>query len=262
MELTLREYRDIDLASGTLLVSIPSEGFGNLLLTDHLLDRHRMDHAAALDGDALPPLAMVRNGRARFPLRVHADAASRVAVLRGEFNVPPLLVRPLVRAVLAWVRRKGIARVITLDAVHAEPVRAEPQDSGLGAEEPAEEPRLWYLAWREATRRVAAAAGLEEFGQGVLAGVPAVLVLEGRFMDVDVLSLLAEVRTPVEGARSALAFARALPAFVPTLDVDAAGLGRELDGVERAIREVQGEAERVLERLQRRPRGEGVSMYE
>lgn len=238
----VREAKDVPLAGGTLLVTIAEHGIGNVLLTDHILEQFRMDHVAAVDSEAFPPIAMVHRGKARFPMRIHADAASRIAVLRSEFAPGAAMARPLAHAILSWAMAKGFARIIALDTVHSD----RPPEPGERL------PQLFFLASQDATRRQALDAGLREFDEGVLGGVPAVLLLEGRFQGMDVLDLFAEARDPLEGARSVLAFARVLPRFVPKLDLDVRAIDEVLRVLESKVQSLQRQAQRAMEQLQRR----------
>lgn len=250
-EVTLREYKDWPLAGGTLLVSVPHFGTGGTLLTDHVLDLYQMDHYAAIDSDQFPPLAMVRKGKARYPLRVHADPASRLVVLRSELNPAPHLARPLAETILAWTRQKGIAQIVALDSVGAEPT----------GHADGSQPQLYAVASTERARKRIHDAGVQELDDAVLGGLLAMLVLEARFEDVDVIGLVAELRSAFDEAQSLLAFGEALPRLVPKLRVDIARLRAESKQITETIRGIQTEIERTMRKMERRPETDGPSIY-
>lgn len=250
-EVVVRAYKPVQLDGGTLVVSIPHGAIANLLLTDFLLEQRRMDQVAALDSPAFPPFAMVHRGKARFPMRLHADPVSRLAVLRCEFAPPPSLARPIAAAILDWARVQGLARVVATDVLHALPGGGPPgaavgEDAGA---DPEELPGLWFSASSAATRREALRAGLTELREGVLDGVSAVLLLEARFRGADVVGLFTERRDLVDETRGAHVLAHALRSLVPGLDLDLPALEERLAEVEAGVRQARDAAELAMDRL-------------
>lgn len=244
---TVRPYKQVDLRGGTLLVSVPHAGIANLLLTDFLLEQQHMDQVAALDSEAFPPFAMLHRGRPRFPVRLHADVGSRLAVLRCEFSPPGFLARPMAQTLLRWAGERGLRRVVVLDALHLVPPGTEGEGvpgAGDGL------PPVWFAACSEATRRQALAAELPQFEEGVLDGVPAMLLLEARFCDVDVVGLFVERREALDDARGVVALARELPKLAPEVRLDLPTLEVRLSEVESAVRQARSQAEKVMEKLE------------
>lgn len=231
----VRDYKRADLEGATLIVSVPQAHLGNLLFTDHILEQHRMDQVAVLDSPMFPPIATVRRGKPRFPARIHAQPEQGLAVLRCEFTPAPWLARPLARAILDWARAQRLERVVVLDALHHE--------AAEGAAGPSR--KLWFAASLPGARETAQQAGLDELDDGILGGLPAVLLLEGRFAEVQVLGLFAEVAEPLDDARSALSFARALPQLLPGLRIDPQKLEDELGQLERTVRQLREQALRT-----------------
>lgn len=246
----VREYKPVDLSGGTLVVSVPFIGLGNIFFTDYMLNQLRMDQVAALDSEGFPPIANLWEGKPRFPVRIHADPRSRIAILRSEFTPLPQLARPIALAILKWAHEKNIARIITLDCLLTPP------------SERSEDPMpVWVVGGRDRERVAAPAGTLRDLRRGTLGGIPAVLLLEGRFHKSDVVSLFASTGDAMDEARAVLAFARALPAFVPGLRLDSVELERELGKLEQVVRSVRQEAENALERLRATPAQPEPAMY-
>lgn len=250
-KVTIREYKDWPLSGGTLLVSVPQFGLGSVLLTDHILDAYKMDHYAAVDCDDFPPIAMVRKGKARYPMRIHADPASRLAVLRSELQPAPYLTRPIALGVLRWAAGRGIGRVVVLDNL-----AAGDEDGNDGVR-----PTISGIASGDAAREHLRAAGVEELDEAVLGGIMGILVLEARFMEIEVIGLVAELRTALDEAQSMLAFAETLPLLVPGLRLDLKRLRSDSREITETLRSIQSEVERTLRKLQPRPASEGLPIY-
>ncbi|MHB8606454.1 MAG: proteasome assembly chaperone family protein [Thermoplasmatota archaeon] len=254
MDVRVRPIRPCALEGGTLLVSVPQFGLASSVLTDHVLDRHAMDHIAGLDADEFPPLALVRKGRARYPLRIHADAASRLAVLRSEFPPPPILARPIARALLGWAKEHEIARIIALD--HVTSLR----EPGMG-EAPGPAAALGFVATTAAGRAVAEAAGIAELDETILIGLTAPLLLEARFAEADVLGIFAEMNSAFEEGRAVGLFAEALPRIVSGLRLDVEQLRAASQEIERSMRAMRAEAERAVAEMEPRPTTDAAPIY-
>lgn len=246
---TVREYRNVDLSGGVLVVSFPQGAVGNALLTDHLLESYGMDHLAGIDSDGLPPVALVRHGKARFPIRMHADAASKLAVLRCETSPPPILAAAIARALLEWAERKRIARIVVLDHIQSGPLDERGEDEAPLRRERA--PGLAFVANRDDSREAALATGARELEDGVISGVAARLLIEARFRNLDVVALFAEVERPEDAVRSALSFARALPSLAPSVRIDERDVEEAMHSIEGAIRGIQQEIDRAVKGLRK-----------
>ncbi|MHB8587142.1 MAG: PAC2 family protein [Thermoplasmatota archaeon] len=265
-DVDIREYRDVPLDGGTLIVSMPEFGLGSILLTDHLLESHQMQHLAAIDSFAFPPIAMVRKGKARAPVRIHADLEERIAVLWSEFAPPASLARPIARAILAWAKKHHVARILVLDHVvgsgdgeEEAPVGDGPiarRRPAVGAPQPARAPRLAFVATTDEGRRDAEVAGVSELDDAVLGGLAAVLLLEARFEAMNVLGVFAEVNSPMEQAETPVMFADVLTKIVPEVKLDRRRLREKSREVEAALRTVQENVARTLRQMQPR---EGAS---
>ncbi len=241
----VHDFKDTDLSGGTLVASIPLLGMGSILLTDYLLERSGMDHVASVDSPAFPPLAMVHTGKPRFPVRVHADAKSRLAVLRSEIALEPDLFHPLAQATVTWAKGRGMGRIIALDAAWTgREVHVRRAGSVLSISDDA--------AFAADARR----AGLERFEGGAMGGLVARLLLEGRIQRFPVLALVAALRSPDDDLPSCRALAEALSGVVPGLRLDLKGLDAAVRGLENTLLAVRREAHEAIERMHKGTDGE------
>lgn len=234
-EVEFRTFKSPDLAAGTLLASLPSLGVGSILLTDYLLGQASMEHVASADSPRFPPIAMVHKGKPRFPIRIHADPGTRLAVLRSEVPTQLFLLRSLARQTIAWAKENRLARIITLD--------------GVGTRDH-DGPDMYFVCSRPQDERLLKSKGAQPLDAGVLGGFTACLLLESRLQDFEVIALLAALPSAEADVKSCLRYAEVLPAFVPGLKVDRAVLEKELGGLEQAIRKLHTQAERAMRRLE------------
>lgn len=242
MDVTIRSFKPTRLDGGTLIVGVPHVGIGGTILTDYLLEELHMDQVACVDSDAFPPYAMVHHGKPRFPVRIHADPKTRIALLRSEITPPGAWSRSIAAALLDWAQAQRIRRIVVPDGLRIPTAKAPKPGPAF---------RVWFVATHPETRAQALAAGLREFDQGVLGGVPAALLLEARFHKADIVTLLAEFHDPLDDARAAHSLAEAIPHLVPGLQLDLVGLEGALNQIERVVRALREEAAHVASQLPR-----------
>lgn len=242
VEVQVRDYKRPNLAGGVLVVAVPQVGMAGVLLTDWMLEFHHMDQIAAVDSDALPPIALMRDGKARFPIRIHADAKRRIAVLRSELPLFAQFARPMSRAIMKWAKARKIARVVVLDGIVATGEDKRPQ----GVQ------RVWCASCADPARDAARKTGVPGIDQGTLAGLPAMMLLEGRFAHIDVMALFAETTGPLSDAGSMVEFAKALPDFVPNLEIDLENLEATRVAIEKNVNDIRQATDRELDLLRRR----------
>lgn len=251
IDVKLHELEDKDLKGGTLIVSIPNQGIGNVLLTEFMLEQKEMRTTAAFDSDVFPPVTMVHDGRPRYAIRIHASEVDKLAVLRCEFPLEPKLARPLAAGIMKWCDTNGIKRVITLDGV-----------SVMGAMGKTMSPGLLFAASDPKTRKEGLEKELDQFEEGALGGVPGVLLAEGRRKGLDIVALMAVMSGPEDEVGGAHVLGKHLSAFVD-VDLDMQALDKKLDEAKRNIAELQNEITSAMEKMSQDD-GEGTqapSMY-
>lgn len=230
-DVSIHDFKVPDLAGGTLVVSVPSLGVAPMLLTDFLLEEAGMDHVASADSDRFAPIAMVHAGKPRFPVRIHADAKKRLALMRSEISPNPFLMRQLARASVAWAKHHGLERIVTLD--------------GAVSHEAAK-PEILYTCDARAGRQRLDSLGIGALQHGALGGLTGCLLLESRLQQVEVVALIAVLRTAEDDLHSCVGFADALAHLVPGLAVDRKRLQANLRPLEETLRVVQRQAERAI----------------
>ncbi|MBW3584010.1 MAG: PAC2 family protein [Euryarchaeota archaeon] len=244
IDVKLHELEDKDLKGGTLIVSIPNQGIGNVLLTEFMLEQKEMATMAAFDSDMFPPVTMVHGGRPRYAIRIHGSEMDGLAVLRCEFPLEPNLARPLASAIMKWCDDNGIKRVITLDGV-----------SVMGAIDKDGSPDLLFAASDPKTRKEGLEKDLDQFEEGALGGVPGVLLAEGRRKGLDVVALMAVLSGPEDEVKGARVLGEHLSAFVD-VDLDMDALDKKLDEAKRSIEELQKEMKSAMHKMSK-DEGEG-----
>lgn len=239
-DVTVYRFKDFDMKGGTLVVSVPGQGIGNVILTDFMLEDQAMDHLASLDAPGLPPVAMIHEGKARFPVRIHADPKTRIAVLRSETPVIPRLGRPMAQALVSWAKDIGLRRIVVLDMAFS------------SMERPGDGVPIVYTTAEEELFEMADKSGLERFGDGTVVGLTAGLLLEARLDGIETIGLLAAMRSPEDDLQSVMAYAKAIVPFVPGLELDTTALAERVKDMEAMVRDLQDQVRSAVQDLRKK----------
>ncbi len=227
-EVEVRSFKEVDIAGGTVIGSIPSVGLVSSIASTFLIGSLKMDQICAFESDDFPPLSMIYAHKPKFPARVYGSQANKLAVFICEVPLHPRLHRPVARALLTWARDHGCKLILTLEGL--------PSREG----ETAAELDLWGVGSTDAARAILEKRGIPHLETGIIAGVSGVLLNEGRWQNFDVISLLGEARAMVPDASAAAKIVHGIAKLLPQLRLDLAPLeenARELEDQLRALRD-------------------------
>ena len=209
----VREFKEVALEGGTVIEAIPSVGLVSTIASTYLISSLGLDQVAALDSDEFPPLSMIYAKKPKFPARVYADPSLRVAVFICEIPLPAPLHRPVARALLEWAADHNAKRLIGLEGLPL------PQTAAPGGET-----RLWAVGSTDRARKSLEEHQFEQLETGMISGVSGVLLNEGRFLDFDVIAILAEARQDMPDAQAASKLVEGVDRLMPEFDIDLAPL--------------------------------------
>jgi uncharacterized protein len=195
----------------------------------------QLDCIAVLESEFFPPLSMIFAKKPKFPARIHASQEHGVAAFTAEFTPMPSLDRAIAKTMLGWARRKGCDTIITSMGFPA------PETT-----EPAREPQLFGVGSSDSARRKLDEAGIVQLETGMITGVPAVLLNEGKWENFDVIALLVQADPRIPDHRAAAKVVQVINRLLPQVEVDVGPLLIEAEEIERRLKTMRSQA-KVLE---------------
>jgi uncharacterized protein len=237
----LRQFKEIDLRGGTVVVGIPSVGLVGPIVASHLVGALALDQVCALESEDFPPVSMIYAGKPKHPVRIFASPERKVAVFLAEFDPPPELARPIAYTILDWAEQHGIARIIAAEGFQA--ISPDPDEDGIV------EPVLTLagIGSTEEARHFLARGDVPTFDEGTVTGVAGVLLNEGRWRRRDVIALLGAAAKQEEPDSHAAAVVLATIAkLLPDLKLDVEPLDFEVPKVEGRVKTARKQAQPAL----------------
>jgi uncharacterized protein len=136
-----------------------------------------------MDSPSFPALSVIRNSVPNFPARVYANEELKIGIFVSELNLDPSLYRPVAATMLQWAADSGCKLVISAAGI--------PYDNS--EENTQADQKVFAVGSTKEALKRAADAGITSLDNGSIAGIPAILLNEGKWSNIDVIVLLVRV---------------------------------------------------------------------
>ncbi len=226
----LHTFKDVDLKGGMVIVGHPSVGMISSIAASYLVDKLDLDQVAAFDSARFPPISLIFNNKPKCPARIYAREDINVAVIVSEFVPSPLVIRPLARKILDWSKEKGCEKIISLE--------------GLVSRGDGEEIGVYYVTSldEEAEKMKKMNIQAEPLNIGMITGVSAILLNEGRMNNVNVINLLGEARKDLPDSEAAAKLVQTIDQMLPEIEIDIVPLLEDAKRLEERMERLKKQA--------------------
>jgi uncharacterized protein len=222
VEITIHKYKDMDVTGATVVDGFPTVGLVSTIAANYLIGALNLDQISVLDSPEFPSVSMIYAGKPKFPARIYADGRKKMVVFLSEFTPPPHIARPLAKIVLDWSEEHECKRVIVPE--------------GISTEKPEEELEVYGIGSTDRVRAEIKKYGIKQLDRGIITGVAGILLNEGRRVNFDVISLLAEVKPGMPDARAAAKIVEVIDKLIPEIKIDVEPLYKEAGRIENHLR--------------------------
>jgi uncharacterized protein len=231
----VREFKEVNLKGGTVVAAFPSVGLVSTITATYLISTLKVDQVTALDSADFPSLSMVYAKKPKFPARVYASLNPKLAIFICEMPLPMATHRPVALALLRWATDHGCRQVVPLEGL---PVDPDVPATG--------ETSVWGVGSTDRARKELETRGIPQLETGMIAGVTGVLLNEGRWLNADVIALLAEARFGMPDARAAVSLVRTLDQLLPDIQIELGPLQDQAKALEDHLRRLKDQAKSIV----------------
>ncbi len=240
----IKLFKNYDLKGYTLLDAFPGVGLVGPMAGSYMIEKLKMEYIGYIDSDTFPPIAAIHNGDPMFPARIYKDDKYKFVIAMSEFVIPAQGVYLLSRELMAFVRKYGLTRVISI--------------SGMPSNKPSD--TAYITSPDQTTIKKAVKMGLKTINEGVVAGVGAVLMTNAYLFKVESVNILVEVNPQLMDPKYAEIAIRGLNKIL-NINVDLKDLEEEAKVVEARLREVIKKMKETPEHYNKAAEATGPSMY-
>jgi len=226
--------KEVKLKEGVLIEAFTGVGMAASIAANYLISALHLDQVAAMDSDDFPPVSMIYNARPKLPLRVYCSTDLNVAVFTSEIPLPAGMHRTVAAELMKWAEDAGCTTFISLDAI--------PVDE----EEGMDQARVWAITTSERSRQMAEAASLDPLQMGIITGVSAIMLNQGKLRNLDVIGLFAEARINIPDAAAAAALMQSLNKLIKPFNLSVKPLVDEARQIQSQLENLRKQAEPAI----------------
>jgi uncharacterized protein len=187
---------------------------------------------AVLDSPGFTALSIIHNAAANFPARIYANEDLKLTIFVSELNLDQSMYYSISKTILQWAVENECELILS-----AAGMSSASQENAEHIKE-GEEQLYAVGSSREAVKRLAEAE-IPQLLQGSITGIPALLLNEGKWLNLDVIVLLVKVLKDSPDFRAAAAVSEAVSKLVPGASCDIYSLLKEAEIVEKNLRKIR-----------------------
>ncbi len=242
----IRDVIDMDLEGGTLIECFPSISALALITANILLEAKRspsedhsvqFDQIAVGDSNQLPAICVVYYSKPKFPIRIYANAETKVALLASEIPQYPPITREIGKRIFKWSKEKGIKRIISVEGFISDYTQS-PQQIPM---------RIFGVGTTESCRTFLEQKQINPLDHGVIKGLSAVLLNEGWYAQSEVIVLLGEVRQHYPEVRTAARIIEVINNLLPELKIRIEPILAQAEQIEQMALSMRNQASAAME---------------
>jgi len=237
-------------------------GLVSTITASYIVAALDMELIGVMDSVYFPTVSVIRDGEPHHPVRFYAGDLegpdgdwTRLVVFLSEFQPPSNLIKLICNTVLDWAEEQKCSCLISPEGLVIEGDNPQPE-GGSGEEEDKEgngklqvqnispqqlmgDKSVYGLSSTASGKDRLQKAKVSIFPEGLISGIPGVLLNEGKKRNFEVTCLLAEAQDNIPDARAAAGIIEVLKGIIPYLEIDLAPLYAEADLLEAKMRGYQ-----------------------
>jgi uncharacterized protein len=240
IKIETRKFKDVDIKGGLMLDCIPTVSIVSGIVGSFLVSSLNLDQVFALESEDFPPVSMVFSSKPKFPARGYASEELKLGVVLTEFQPPPNLSRPLAYKLLSCHDELKCSMIVSFEGLPVKTTRGKNKDSES-------DPMIFGLASSDKGRKLLEDAKISQMETGMVVGVTAILMNEGRWRNRDVISLIGEISEGTPHIRVAALLIESFNKLFPKFNIDVKPLTDEAEKIESHFEQIQAQAKPVLQ---------------
>lgn len=171
------ETKNVSLKGYTFIEGFPDLGLAGTIGTKYLVDKLKFEQFGYIDSRVFLPMLRIQNSVPLHPVRIYVNKKNKVAAVVAEQMINNLLAAEMATALVAWIKKKGITRVISTSGVRI------PEGKSIYA-----------FASNEKSKKVIKDNKIELIENGITSGVTALLMLGLKDNNIEAFCLLGNAK--------------------------------------------------------------------
>lgn len=238
LDIEIKKFKDMNLEGGTIIEGSPGVGLVSSIAASYLIDYLKLDQICAFDSEAFPPTSVIYASKPKFPARIYASNKHKIGVFLTEFTPLPTMVRSIAIKLMDWCNEQKIRRIISMEGLPLD-VECKPGESIENIKT-----NVFGVGSTDKARKELKDAKIESIETGIIHGVSAVLLNEGRWKNYDIITILAEACINLPDSMAAAKILEAVDKLIPEIKIETKPLYAESKKLENYLKTLRKQAEK------------------
>ncbi len=114
----IKEKHYMSLEGYTLVEGFPGMGLVGTIAISYLIDKLGFEEYGHVDCEFFQPIVRIKEGFPKHPAQIYINKELKIVALASEQIIPRMFAKKLAKAVVEWVRRRKIGRIISIEGIH------------------------------------------------------------------------------------------------------------------------------------------------
>lgn len=216
-------FKKIELEGYTFIEGFPGTGLVGPMSISYMINKMQLEYVGYMKSDLLPPLISIHNNIPLPPIRFYHSKKYKLLVLFSESGpTNEKGIYEIADTLYKFIRDRKISQIISISGI---PVQNIEDAKGFAV---ASNKKLY-----EKTEK----AGLKSIGEGVAAGVGAVLMMHATIDNIDDINILVQANPQIIDPGYAELAIKSINKLL-NINVDVSELDKEAKAVEEKLKEL------------------------
>ena len=168
----------------TLIEGFPGLGLVGTIAAKYLIEKLDFKKYGCLQSNIFIPVIRIREGKPVHPSRIFINDKLKLVAIISEQIIPNKYMDDFARAVVGFVKEKGIQKVIALSGIHTEDNTGKPEIYGIAA--------------NDKSKEIISKYNIKSIDDGITSGITALILLDFKDENVQAVSLLGTVKVATD----------------------------------------------------------------
>ncbi len=238
-DIEIIELKEFDIGGAYVIDGFPSVGLVGSIAANYLVRLLDLELIAFVDSPSFPSVSLIKDGEPNAPVRIYSGEVGegpkdKLVVIVTEFPPPSQVLKSLAKKLLDWIEENNCKIIISPEGM----VTPMGQDSDA---EP-EWGTVFGIGTTPGCRDILKEHEIAEVTNGMVMGLAALLLNEGRIRGIDVLCILSPAHAKYPDARAAAAVISTIDQMLLQVELDIEPLLKEAEVIEDNLKEIYDKA--------------------
>jgi uncharacterized protein len=175
------ETNKTSLQGFTLIEGFPDLGLAGTIGTRYLIEQLNFEELGYIDSRLFQPIIRIQKGVPIHPVRLYVSKKYKTVIVIAEQIIPNNIASPVAHALIDWIKKKGIKRVISTSGISIPNGKS-----------------VYAFASNENSKKAIKKSDLELVNSGITSGVTALLMLYLKDNKIDAFCLMGNAKNEAD----------------------------------------------------------------